>query len=172
MPRLTPAERVTRHKATAIEYSKRVETVRRLLLSGMDTDTILQNVTAEYGVKPRMARHYLATAREKNQAWIDFHEADMFGEHIAIRRDIRRRAQAAGDRKMELAAARDEALMFGLYAAQKIEIHDWREAARTAGMTDAQIETAIAETATLFERIATGQAVAVKTETGGEKEGE
>jgi len=130
-------------KSSAIEYQKRVETVRRLILSGMDTDAIIQNVTDLWGVKWRMAYHYLAKAREKNKAYNDFKEAEMFAEHIAIRRDIRRRAQAAGDMKAELAAARDEAQLIGLYAPTKIAPttpdgqHEWliSEIARERSIT-------------------------------------
>lgn len=163
MPHLTRPEQRARHKSTAIEYQKRVETTRRLILRGMDTDDILQNITAEYEVKVRMARHYIAAARKKNQAWVDFNEDDLLSEHIAHRRDLRRRAAAAGDLKAELATARDEAQLIGLYAAQKMDVtmKDWREAARAQGLTDADIEAATEQAATLFEKIATGQAVAV-----------
>lgn len=107
-------------KSSAIEYQKRIETVRRLILSGMDSGPIVQNVTEMWGVSERQARKYMLVARQKNQAYHDFIEADMFAEHIAVRRDIRRRAQAAGDLKAELAAARDEAQLVGLYAPTKI----------------------------------------------------
>src|SRR3990167_7226818 len=100
-------------KSTAIEYQKRVETVRRLLLSGMDHDAICQNVTAEWHVSERMVRRYILVARAKNQAWIDFNEAEMFSEHIAIRRHLRQKAEFAGDLKTALASAIDEAKMFG-----------------------------------------------------------
>src|SRR3990167_8259405 len=102
-------ERRTFSKSTAIEYQKRVETVRRLILSGMDSGAIVQNVTEIYGVTERQARKYMMIARQKNKAYYDFVEADMFAEHLAVRRDIRRRAQAAGDLKAALAAAPDEA---------------------------------------------------------------
>jgi hypothetical protein len=46
-------------------------------------------------------------------------------EHIAIRRDIRRRAQKAGDFQAELLAAKDEAKLLGLYPADELTgLHD------------------------------------------------
>ena len=50
--------------------------------------------------------------------------------------------------------------------------HDWREAARATGLTDAAIEELTEQTATLFERIATGQAVAEQAQAGETKETE
>ena len=49
----------------------------------------------------------------------------MLAEHIAIRRDIRRRAQKAGDFQAELHAAKDEAKLLGLYPAdEQTGLHD------------------------------------------------
>lgn len=109
----------TKAKSSAIEYQKRVETIRSLLLSGMDTDAIVQNVTSQWGVKPRMIYRYLAVAREKNKAFIEFHEAEMFSHHIAVRRHILGKALAANDFRAALAAAKDEAQLMGLYASDR-----------------------------------------------------
>nr|ASV43915.1 putative DNA-binding protein [Hot spring virus BHS1] len=116
-----------RRKSSAIEYEKRIETTRRLILSGMSDATIRQNMVDMWGIKHRTTYHYLAEARRRNQAYVQFNEAEMFAEHIAHRRDLRRRAQAAGDLRAELQAARDEAELFGLYAAKKIIIDDLRD---------------------------------------------
>jgi len=163
-------------KSSAIEYQKRVETVRRLILSGMDSAPIVQNVTEMWGVTERQARKYMMVARQKNQAYHDFIEAEMFAEHIAIRRDIRRRAQAAGDMKAELAAARDEAQLIGLYAPTKIAPttpdgqSEWlsiSQLAREMGVTESEARAlveqtatrlaALPESATLLEEIMTGK---------------
>ncbi len=54
--------------------------------------------------------------------------------------------------------------------ATAIDIHDWREAAKAQGMSDADIEAATERAASLFEKIATGAAVPVVGEAkeGGE----
>jgi len=135
-------------KSSAIEYQKRVETVRRLILSGMDSGPIVQNVTEMWGVSERQARKYMLVARRKNQAYHDFIEADMFAEHIAVRRDIRRRAQAMGDLKAELAAARDEAQLIGLYAPTKIAPTTPDGQSEWTGKNDSEL---IAEFETLLE---------------------
>jgi hypothetical protein len=106
-------------KSSAIEYQKRVETVRSLILSGMDTDAIVLNVSEMYKVTPRMVYKYIEKARAKNQAFIEIKEAEMFSEHISIRRYIRQKAIADKNYSAALAAAKDEAALMGLYASDK-----------------------------------------------------
>ena len=168
MPRLTRPEQKQYHKSTAIEFDKRVETVRQLALTGIQAKAIIRYGTEKWGIKPRMVERYIERAITLNQGLLKFSEAEMLAEHVAHRRDLRKRAQASGDFRAELATARDEAQLIGLYAAQKIEIHDWREAAKAQGLTDADIETATEQAATLFEKIATGQASPIETEKEGE----
>lgn len=63
------------------------------------------------------------------------------------------------------------ARLLGLDATPQVDVHhDWREAARAQGLTDADIEAATEQAATLFEQIATGQAVVV-AQAGEAKEG-
>jgi len=111
-------------KSTVIEYQKRVELVRQLLLSGTESHAIVRVVSEKYEITPRMVENYIRAAKQRIMVYskekFPLIEAEMIAEHISLRRDIRRRAQAAGDLKAELAAARDEAQLIGLYAPTKI----------------------------------------------------
>lgn len=158
MPRLTRPEQITRHKATAIEYESRVETIRRLRLMPMETSTILQTMTAQWKVKPRMVYHYIEDADRRNQHVRDIGRVELFAEQVAIRRDLRRQSLAAGDFRTALAAAKDEAKLLDCYPVPQVDIHhDWRDDAAAQGIPAAAIEAATEQATTLFEQIATGE---------------
>ena len=143
-PAARKRQRQTRSKADAIEYQKRIETVRRLILDGTENDVILRNIAEAWQVKPRMAQYYISRARAKNQAWIDFNTADMFAHHIAFRRYLREKAMMAGDLKTALQSAIDEAKMFGLYAPTKIDV-GWESKAKELGYNPDQLSPALLE---------------------------
>jgi hypothetical protein len=112
-------------KAHKLEYAQRVESVRQLILSGSDTAPILQAVTAKWAVSTRQAWNYMRDARANILAISAEARPYLLAEHLAHRRDMRRRAQKAGDLQAELLAAKDEAKLLGLYPAdEQTGLHD------------------------------------------------
>ena len=113
-------------KSTRLETDTRVETVRQFILRGDETSDIVRAAAETWGIKDRQAWYYIEKAREKIKELTELARPYLIAEHIAIRRDIRMRAQKANNLYAELAAAQDEAKLFGLYPSEKIELTDWR----------------------------------------------
>ena len=112
-------------KANKLEYAQRVESVRQLILAGNDTPRVLQAVTEKWGVNNRQAWNYVRDARTNILAITKEARPYLVAEHLAIRRDIRRRAQKVGDLQAELLAAKDEAKLLGLYPTdEQTGLHD------------------------------------------------
>ena len=98
----------------------RVDAVRLLLLKGQeDTPSLVQGIANKFGVNTRQAYNYVAKAKKQIEEVGAIDHAYRLAEHIAIRRDIRRRARDAEDLRMELAAAQDEARLLNLYPGDK-----------------------------------------------------
>ena len=116
-------------KADKLEHSKRVETVRQLILSGTEATRIVQTTSAEWHVSERQGWNYIKAARALIQDATLPSREYLLAEHVAVRRAIRERARAAKDLRAELAAAQDEAKLFGLYAPTQIEVDDLRDKA-------------------------------------------
>ena len=127
-------------KADAIEYEKRVETVRQLIISGADMRALVPDITARWNIKPRMFRRYLFEARKRNQAYAEVQTTEMYAEHIAHRRDLRRRAKEKGNLKAELAAAQDEAKLIGLYESDR-QSKEYLEWLKANGLTESEAVT-------------------------------
>jgi hypothetical protein len=148
-------------KSTVVEYEKRVELVRQLLLSGAESHVIVRNVSENYGVTTRMVEKYIQIAKQRilvySKEKFPFIEAEMIAEHISLRRDIRRRAREAGDLKAELAAARDEAQLIGLYAPTKIAPttpdgqSEWRIIAEKHGLNPEKVSKAVKQFRAMIE---------------------
>lgn len=114
-------------KATKLEQATRIETVRQLILSGHEHGRICQQVSEKWGISERNARRYLARAQDAIlQVSMPAREYVM-AEHLSVRRDIRRRAREAGDLRAELAAAVDEAKLFGLYPDANVRLLTWQD---------------------------------------------
>jgi hypothetical protein len=112
-------------KANKLEYAQRVESVRQLILAGNDTPRVIQAVTEKWAVTDRQAWNYVRDARTNILAITKEVRPYLLAEHLAIRRDIRRRAQKAGDLQAELLAAKDEAKLLGLYPTdEQTGLHD------------------------------------------------
>lgn len=109
-------------KSTKLETWRRVETVRLLILKGVSTRQIVQSVTQTFGVKDRMAFRYIALAREAINDVVAENRDTIYAEHIAARRDLRRRARDSGNEHLELSVLQDEAKLFGLYPSVKHDI--------------------------------------------------
>ena len=114
-------------KADKLEHSKRVETVRQLILSGTEATRIVQTVTEQWQIKDRQGWNYIKSARALIQAATQPSREYLLAEHIAVRRSIRERARQAKDLQAELRAAQDEAKLFGLYAPERREVDDLRD---------------------------------------------
>jgi len=108
-------------KATQVEIDKRIEATKALLIEGYDSDFICQDLSGRYGVSLRQAERYLAAARDRLKTYVAADRAALFAEHIAHRRDMRRRAAKKGDLRTELAVAQDEAKLLDLYPADRHE---------------------------------------------------
>jgi len=108
------------NRADAHTAETRVDAVRVLLLKGHeDTPSLVQGIAERFGVNTRQAYNYVAKAKKQIENVGAIDRAYRLAEHIAVRRDIRRRARDAEDLRMELAAAQDEAKLLGLYPADK-----------------------------------------------------
>ena len=111
------------NRVDAHTVETRVDAVRVLLLKGQeDTPRLVQEIANQFGVNTRQAYNYVAKAKEQIKDVGAIDRAYRLAEHIAVRRDIRRRARNDGDLRMELAASQDEAKLLGLYPADKHEV--------------------------------------------------
>ncbi len=111
------------NKADAYTTETRVDAVRLLLLKGQeDTPRLVQDIASKFGVNTRQAYNYVAKAKRQIEDVGAIDRAYRTAEHIAIRRDIRRRARDDNDLRMELEAAKDEAKLLGLYPPSVTEI--------------------------------------------------
>ena len=118
---------MARTNKSRIETATRVETVRQLILSGVESTRIVQQVSAQWKVTERQGWNYMAKARELILDVSVPSREYLLAEHIAVRRSIRERARQAKDLQAELRAAQDEAKLFGLYAPERIELDDLRD---------------------------------------------
>ena len=123
-------------KSDRLEFLRRVETCRILMISGMPEDQIVQKTSQEWGVTPRQGWNYTRKAREKILAITPVEAAYLKAEHIAFRQYLR--LKEAGDHNWQgaLNVIRDEAKLLGLYPADalNVQIKDWRKAAEAAGL--------------------------------------
>jgi hypothetical protein len=119
-------------KATRDQINKRIETVRQLILSGLNSERIVQSVTAEWKIKPRQGWNYIAKARACIEQLTEEARPYLLAEHVAVRRSLRERARKAGNLRAELAAAQDEAKLFGLYAPTQVDL-TWKEVLESHG---------------------------------------
>lgn len=110
-----------RRRATAKEMRERIELVRRSLLSGKTRQTVRLLIAADWGLSPRQTRWYLARAEAEIKDAAARDKDAWLAEHIALRRDIRRRASDASDLRAELAAAESEAKLLGLEPPTRLE---------------------------------------------------
>ncbi|HEX3150148.1 MAG TPA: hypothetical protein VHR66_18870 [Gemmataceae bacterium] len=103
-----------RKRSTDKELIERTEIVRRKLLTGETRKAVRLMITEEWGLKPTQSYWYLKQAEKEIQEAAARSRDEWLAEHIAIRRDIRRRANDQSDPRTELAAAESEAKLLGL----------------------------------------------------------
>ena len=113
-------------RATKQQLDERTEAARLLLLKGHDSAVIAKDFAIVFGISERQARNYLAKAREQIRSVIEEDRVYRLAEHIAVRRDLRRRALTKGKLRDALAAAKDEARLLDLYPPARLAV-DVRE---------------------------------------------
>jgi hypothetical protein len=118
---LPPEPPGNRKRCTDKELRERIEVVRRKLLTGETRKTVRVLITEEWGLKPTQAYWYLKEAEAEIQETAQRTKDVWLAEHIAIRREIRRKAAGALDLRVELAAADSEAKLLGLEQPTKHE---------------------------------------------------
>lgn len=96
------------------ELRRRIELVKSSLLSGKSREWVSQLITTEWGLQPSQRCKYIRQAEAEIREVVEKNAQGWLAEHVAIRRDIRRRANDQADLKMELAAADSEAKLLGL----------------------------------------------------------
>jgi hypothetical protein len=103
------------HRPTEAEIDQRVNAVYALLLRREPRQVIVQFAAEAWGVATRQADEYIARARDlmREEARRDREEAR--AEHLALRRDLFRRAYKAEAWYSAFQIAQDEAKLMGLY---------------------------------------------------------
>jgi hypothetical protein len=110
-------------KATKHVISTRVAYVRKLLLKGYSRGEIVQEGSKKWRITERQVDDYLARAQTDLKEEAKRHREEAFAEHLAARRELRKRAQNTGDLRIELDTLKDEAKLLNIYPAEK-HIHD------------------------------------------------
>jgi hypothetical protein len=114
MPHVVPDPDTPQHRVRGEELRRRIELVRAKLLAGNTRRWVAKLIASEWGLKPSQCWAYVRKAEAEIREFADRDAATWLHEHIAIRRDIRRRANDAADLRTELSAAESEARLLGL----------------------------------------------------------
>ena len=96
------------------ELRRRIEQVRAQLLTGKSRRWVAKLVASEWALKPSQCWLYIRKAEDEIREIVDRNAQDWLAMHLAIRHDIRRRANDQGDLRTELAASDSEAKLLGL----------------------------------------------------------
>jgi hypothetical protein len=114
MPKVEPDPDRPAQRVRGEELRRRIEQVRTQLLSGKSRRWVAKLVAQEWGLKPSQCWAYVRKAEAEIREIVERNADHWLAEHVAIRRDIRRRANDQTDLRMELAAAETEARLLGL----------------------------------------------------------
>ena len=136
-------------RATRTERDNRLSQICALILLGWRSTQITRYASAEWSLTVRQCEWYVSEARRQMEREFSALHEWTLAEHVALRRDMRRRAAKSGDLRMELEAARDEAKLLGLYPATQVGISlAWEERAKQLGYDPSEIERLANESAT------------------------
>lgn len=136
-------------RATRTERDNRLSHICALILLGWRSTHITRFASAEWSLSIRQCELYVSEARRQMEHELKSLHEWTLAEHVALRRDMRRRAAKSGDLRMELEAARDEAKLLGLYPATQVGISlAWEERAKQLGYDPSEIERLANESAT------------------------
>lgn len=97
----------------------RVEDVKSRLLQGVSEFFLRKYSQQQWGVSPSQARRYIQLAKKLIRHEARPYTDDVFLDHLATRRDLRKRAHAANDLKLVLEILKDEAALLDLYSVKK-----------------------------------------------------
>lgn len=111
------AKRMTA-RARCYDLRTRIEEVKAKMLAGHSRASLVDLVRAAYGINRTQAYSYVQKAEAEIREVVDRDRQSWLAYHLELRRDIRRRANAAGDLGMELNAANSEAKLLGLDVTQ------------------------------------------------------
>jgi hypothetical protein len=114
MPHVVPNPDTPQQRVRGEELRRRIELVRAKLLAGNTRRWVAKLVATEWGLKPSQTWAYVRKAEAEIREIADRDGPAWLSEHIAVRRDIRRRANDAADLRTELSAAESEARLLGL----------------------------------------------------------
>lgn len=101
---------------------KRVETARLLLIRGAAATKVVRDLSEKWSISQRQVERYVSEAQQQIRDAMDVERAYQQAEAWAARRDLRLRARAAGDLRVELDTLKDEAKLLGLYAPDQSEV--------------------------------------------------
>lgn len=116
-----PPTDTERRRVTVKEMRERIELLRRKLLTGIEPRALRLLAAAEFGLSARQARWYVQTATREIREAVQRDKDSWLAEHLAHRRDLRRRANESLDLRTELAAAESEAKLLGLEPPQELK---------------------------------------------------
>ena len=111
------------HKSDRLEFLRRVETARELLLSGMPEARVVQEVSQKLEVTERQGWNYTRKAREKIQAISEVELAYQKAEHVSFRQFLRLKEVDDKNWQGALNVAMDEARLLGLYPAREVHVN-------------------------------------------------
>lgn len=101
-------------RARGYDLRIRIEQTKEKLLVGVSRPHLLEVLQKMWGVSQSRAYEYIKQAETEIREVVEGDRDRWLAEHIAIRRDIRRRANETGDLRLELDSAKDEAKLLGL----------------------------------------------------------
>lgn len=124
-------------KPTQAQKIRRVNEVRKMLVSGFSRGEIVQKLTKKWNVIDRTIDNYIQDAKEELKPLIAAEKDNQLGIAIARMTDIYREAMDAKDHRAAIAAQQELNKLFGLYAPVKTETElsgavSWRQLVEAA----------------------------------------
>lgn len=102
----------------------RIEDLKSRLLQGVSDFFLRKYAVATWDVSHSQARRYIQHAKKLIRHEAKPYTDDVFLDHLAIRRDLRKRANEQGDLKLVLEIAKDEASLLALYDVKKKPVEE------------------------------------------------
>lgn len=110
-------------KSDRLEFLRRVEAVRILMISGKPASEIGRQVSQEWGCSERQAERYIRKARDKILAISEVSRAYWEAEHVSLRQYLRLQETRDKNWQGALNVARDEAKLLGLYPPTEVNVN-------------------------------------------------
>lgn len=125
---MTEPTRKPAKKATNAQMARRLLTVYSMLLRGASRPEIIAFAQEKWQVGEDSADSYIARARDELQKAFAAERDQEYRRHVLMRRDLLRRAQDAGDLRLELDVLKDDAKLLDLYPAERRDVTSGGEA--------------------------------------------